>query len=241
MNITNQHGAPEQFVRAIQNDGYSKGEADFSATGLLRPPQISRLESIHEDRLSNDVADRLFALLGTGVHAVLEGHAPEGALVEKRWFAEMDGYVVSGAIDLYHDGHVTDYKVTGTYSTMVGKPEWEQQLNIYAWLLRENDMPIESLTICAICRDWSAMKKNPHPKKSHRKYPDSPIVPMDIPLWLPRAAEDFVRQRIDLHTAEHPAPCTDDERWARSGGRYIRCENYCSVSDFCPQYQKEVL
>ena len=240
MNVTNQYGAPEQFVRAIQNDGYSKGEADFSATGLLRPPQISRLEAEHEDKLSTDVADRLFALLGTGVHAVLEGHAPEGALVEERWFAEMDGYVVSGAIDLYREGHVTDYKVTGTYATMVGKPEWEQQLNIYAWLLRENDMPIESLTICAICRDWSATKRSKRPSKSHRVYPESPIVPIDIPLWLPDVAERFVRERIDLHASESVPPCTDEERWRR-GPTYIRCETYCSVSDFCPQYQKEIL
>ena len=240
MNVTNQYGAPEQFVRAIQNAGYSKGEAAFSATGLLRPPQISRLEAEHEDKLSTDVADRLFALLGTGVHAVLEGHAPESALVEERWFAEMDGYVVSGAIDLYHEGHVTDYKVTGTYATMVGKPEWEQQLNIYAWLLRQNDMPIESLTICAICRDWSATKRNKHPSKSYRVYPESPIVPIDIPLWLPDVAERFVRERIDLHASESVPPCTDEERWRR-GPTYIRCETYCSVSDFCPQYQKEIL
>ena len=240
MNVTNQYGAPEQFVRAIQNDGYSKGEADFSATGLLRPPQISRLEAEHEDKLSTDVADRLFALLGTGVHAVLEGHAPESALVEERWFAEMDGYVVSGAIDLYHEGHVTDYKVTGTYATMVGKPEWEQQLNIYAWLLRQNDMPIESLTICAICRDWSATKRNKLPSKSYRVYPESPIVPIDIPLWLPDVAERVVRERIDLHASESVPPCTDEERWRR-GPTYIRCETYCSVSDFCPQYQKEIL
>tara|TARA_R100000315_G_C5231232_1_gene142242 strand:+ start:1409 stop:2146 length:738 start_codon:yes stop_codon:yes gene_type:complete len=240
MNVTNQYGAPEQFVRAIQNDGYTKGDADFSATGLIRPPQISRLEAEHEDKLSTDVADSLFALLGTGVHAVLEGHAPEEALVEQRWFAEMDGYVVSGAIDLYHEGHVTDYKVTGTYSTMVGKPEWEQQLNIYAWLLRQNDMPVESLTICAVCRDWSARKKNPHPKKSNRKYPDSPIVQIDIPIWLPRRAEDFVRQRVELHSSESVVPCSDEERWKR-GPSYIRCETYCSVSDFCPQYNDQLI
>ena len=55
MKITNQFGAPEQFVRALKNDSYSKGEADFSATGLLRPPQIAHLEKLHEEKLSTDV------------------------------------------------------------------------------------------------------------------------------------------------------------------------------------------
>ena len=237
MAITNRHGVPEQFVRALENDKYSKGDADFSATGLLRPPQITHLESLHGDSLTTDVSDMLFALLGTGVHAVLEGSAPESALVEKRWFADIDGASVSGAIDLYDDGHVTDYKVTGTYSTMVGKPEWEQQLNIYAWLLRKNDMPVKSLTICAVCRDWSATKV----QRSSRGYPASPIVTIDIPVWTPEAAQDFVRERVELHTAESVPPCTDQERWARSGGRYVRCENYCSVADFCPQYNEEAL
>ena len=147
MNITNKHGAPDQFVRALENDSYTKGDADFSATGLIRPPQITHLERLHGHELSTDVADMLFALLGTGVHAVLEKFAPEGALVERRFYGELGGYKLSGAIALYNDGHVTDYKVTGTYGTKGGKPEWEQQLNIYAWLLRQNDMPVKSLTI----------------------------------------------------------------------------------------------
>lgn len=232
MVITNQFGAPEQFVKALENDAYSKGDADFSATGLLRPPQITHLEKEHGDKLSTDVSDMLFALLGTGVHSVLEGCAPEGSLVEKRWFADMNGYTVSGAIDLYDDGHVMDYKVTGTYSTQVGKPEWEQQLNIYAWLLRQNDMPVESLTICAVCRDWSQMKVN-----RQKKYPNSPIVTVSIPVWLPEVAENFVEQRIELHTTENVPQCTDAERWARKKGQYVRCENYCPVSEFCPQHQ----
>lgn len=231
MKITNQFGAPQQFVTALTNDSYSKGEADFSATGLLRPPQIAHLEKLHEEKLSTDVSDMIFALLGTGVHSLLEGCAPEGSLVEKRWFAEMNGYTISGAIDLYNDGHVMDYKVTGTYSTQVGKIEWEQQLNIYAWLLRQNDMPVKSLTICAICRDWSQTKVG-----RQRNYPDSPIVTIDIPVWLPDAAERFVAERVDLHTSDHVPECTDDERWARKGGQYIRCESYCSVADFCPQF-----
>ena len=233
MNVTNRHGAPSQFVRALENDAYTKGDADFSATGLLKPPQATHLERLHEHELSTDVADMVFALLGTGVHAALEKFAPKGALVERRFYGELGGYKVSGAIDLYDDGHVMDYKVTGTYSTKVGKPEWEQQLNIYAWLLRQNDMPVKSLTIWAICRDWSAMKV-----EREKRYPVSPIVTVEIPVWLPKAAQDFVQERIELHTSEPVPPCTDSERWARRDGRYVRCEKYCSVADFCPQFNE---
>ena len=39
MILTNEHGAPEAFVRAIQNDPYTKDGADFSVTELIKPPQ----------------------------------------------------------------------------------------------------------------------------------------------------------------------------------------------------------
>ena len=39
MTVTNQFGAPDTFVRAVTDDSYSKGDADFSVTGLIQPPQ----------------------------------------------------------------------------------------------------------------------------------------------------------------------------------------------------------
>ena len=100
MKITNIHGIPEPFVRAVQDDNYSRGASDFSATGLIRPPQIRHLEELHKDELSTDVTDMIAALMGNSVHSTLEKYAPENALAEKRWFAEIDGVTVSGAIDL---------------------------------------------------------------------------------------------------------------------------------------------
>ena len=32
-------------------------------------------------------------------------------------------------------------------------------------------------------------------------------------MWTLEATEDFIRERIALHTAETPRPCTDEERW----------------------------
>jgi len=59
MIITNEHGAPDVFVRAAENDMYSMGDADISVTGLIQPPQIARLRKKHEDKLSSDVRDEL--------------------------------------------------------------------------------------------------------------------------------------------------------------------------------------
>jgi len=271
MIITNEHGAPDVFVRAAQNDMYSMGDADISVTGLIQPPQIARLRKEHEDKLSSDVRDELWKLLGTGVHSVLEANNPGTS--EKRYFADHTyGVKISGAIDLLEDGAVTDYKVTSVYTVQQPlKKDWESQLNLYAWLLRQNDIETKSLTIVAICRDWTRSRADRDPK-----YPSSPIVSIPVPLWLPKIQDDYVNERVAIHTAEDTASCSNEERWARGGykvvsnakkdkkfssladaaawvnkqksgnysvvdvePKFIRCESWCDVSEFCPQWRGE--
>jgi len=265
VHLTNDWRAPDAFVRAIENDPYSKGDADFSATELLKPPQIVRLYNKHEDTVTSDVRDEWWKLLGKGVHAVLEqgppcegcagigfeeinvvygldlyeinpGHpdqlnnphvlyelcpsckgsglAPTKDTKEKRFFAECEGMKISGAIDLLDDdGAVTDYKVTSRFTIQKGlKADWEQQLNIYAWLLRQNDITATSLTIVGLCRDWIKSRA-----EAKRDYPQSPIVPIKVPLWRPERQDDFVAGRVRVHTMENTIPCTPEERWARGG------------------------
>ena len=73
MKLTNKLGLPAALVAAVQRwaDKYNKGDADFSATGLLRPPLMSRLQRDHRDEITEDVIDRLYALQGQVVHAIL--------------------------------------------------------------------------------------------------------------------------------------------------------------------------
>ena len=228
MKITNQYGAPDVFIKAIQGDPYDMGDADFSVTGLIQPPQIGRLRKEHEDKLSSDVRDEVWKLLGSGVHAVLEGYG-EGT-VEERLFAECGGVKISGAVDLVKDGHVTDYKVTSTYTvTRPLKPDWESQLNMYAWLLGQNGVEAKSLTIVTVLRDWMQSRAGKN------NYPDSAIVSISVPLWSPERQLRYVSKRVEVHTMDTTIPCTDEERWAR-GNTFVRCESWCNVSEFCPQW-----
>ena len=211
MSLTNEYGAPDVFVRAVEGDPYTKGEADFSATELLKPPQIVRLTKKHEDSITTDVRDEWWKLLGKGVHNILEQYG-EG-LCEERFFAECNGIKISGAIDMLVDGAVTDYKVTSVFTIQRGlKTDWEQQLNIYAWLLRQNDITATSLEIVGLCRDWIQSRA-----AVKRDYPQSPIVPIKVPLWRDERQDKFVEDRVRVHTMENTLPCTPEERWARGG------------------------
>ena len=214
MNITNMHGAPESILQAVTADPYTKGEADFSVTELIKPPQINRLWAEHENKISMDVRDEFWKLLGRGVHNVLEQYS-DGGVSEERHFAKVGDLTVSGAIDLVSNGMVTDYKVTSTYSVMKGlKPEWEQQLNMYSWLLRQNDISSSSLRIVALCRDWIKSRSD-----RSQKYPASPIVILPVPKWPDEQQDQYIEERVRVHMDESTIPCTSEERWAR--GRYM--------------------
>ena len=81
MKLTNRLNLPDAFVAAVAGDPYSPGiplpntKGVYSVTTLIGPPQIKRLLDQHEDELSEDVSDRVWALLGRSVHKMLEHSA----------------------------------------------------------------------------------------------------------------------------------------------------------------------
>lgn len=219
MIITNNHGAPATLVALARKNYYSKGDADYSVTELLSPPRVRRLQQRHDAVLTKDVSDMLWSLLGSALHVVAERASAEDHVAEERIVAEIDGVKVSGGIDLQemtHDGVIiTDYKFTSAYSVMNEKKEWEEQLNLYKWLVESvKRIPVKSLRICALIRDFSR-----HDRREN--YPDSPVHMVEIPMWDSVTAEMFVRSRLNLHkeakfadAMEEPLPpCSAEERW----------------------------
>lgn len=67
--ITNKHDLPEMFVRAAKYDGH-RTLGDVSVTRLIDSPKIHHLKEKHE--YEEDVMDRVWMMLGTGVHYALE-------------------------------------------------------------------------------------------------------------------------------------------------------------------------
>ncbi len=65
-------------------------------------------------------------------------------------------------------------------------------------------------------------------------YPESQEFVADVPLWPKDKTEAFMLERLRLHLAPEPLPCSPDERWNGN-----RCKHYCDVAGICPQYNKE--
>jgi len=239
MKLTNKTGLPEPIVNAIKNDGYSNGGADFSVTGLLRSGYMNHLYKEHADGLVEDASDRIFSLLGQAVHGILERSAlilksdessigkavcitrmvvrnmllrkPKDYIVEKRLFADIDGYKVSGQMDVIHNKTIQDYKITTVYK-LNDTSDFEKQLNIYRLLCHLNGIEVDKLQANMIFRDWSKMKAI----RDHN-YPQTQVAIIDLPVWSLDETREFVSARIAEQVAK--TPCTEKERWSR-GGNY---------------------
>lgn len=224
MRLTNKHNLPEVFVRVLSKPTYSKGKADLSVTELLQPPQLVQLVKKHWNDLEEDVSDKISALFGTAVHVVLEmANDKKDMLVEERIHARIDGWDISGALDVQKleiDGTIIqDYKVTKVWSVMNEKAEWEQQLNIYAWLVSKmKGIPVKKAQIIAIIKDWSELEAG-----YKANYPETSVQTIDVSLWTMEAQTKFIRDRIHAHSSaalatelEDPyEPCTPAEMWEK--------------------------
>ena len=224
MKITNHFNVPEPLVALARKEYYSKGKADYSVTEIMSPPRIQRLKRKHWDDMEQDVTDMLWSMLGSALHVVAERSEVIDHLNEERLFMEIDGVTLSGSIDLQQHvkGGVAlkDYKFTSVWAVMNDKPEWEQQLNVYAWMVHKiKGVDIKGLQICAILRDWSTRKA-----QTESGYPQAQIQMVDIPVWSFDKTEKYVHERIELHKEskvqadwdEELPECTDEERWMRT-------------------------
>ena len=217
MNYTNELGLPAPFAAALTKDTYSRGNASYSATGLLRPPRMAALFDDPDNIMFRDVSENLWTLFGTAVHSILEDSKHPDFITEERLYCSVSGVKLSGAIDVQHiqkDGTriLQDYKTRKAYGVMNNDSD-EKQLNIYAYLAQRNDIKVSGLQIINFIKDWSKRDAERNPD-----YPPHDIHIQDIKLWPFDEAERFVEERIQAHQAalsgELP-DCTDEERWLR--------------------------
>jgi hypothetical protein len=186
----------------------------MSVTGLLKPPRITALERVHAGDLEEDASDRIWSLCGQVIHGILE-RAASNAIAERRLSIDVEGWAISGGMDLYHaNGLLQDYKFVTVWKFKDDRLpiEYVEQLNCYAEILRRNGETVSRLQIVGILRDWSKLEARRDPN-----YPQTQIVVRDVPMWSPEKAYAFLRDRVILHKqAEIMLPlCSDEDRWAK--------------------------
>jgi hypothetical protein len=219
MEITNRLNLPEAIVKAVSTEQHNKSDKELSATTLLKGIKEIILTRRHWDKLTDDAADRIWAVWGEAVHALLQKEG-ENEFSECELSSKAGEITITGRIDNYNmeAGIVTDYKTASIWKIMVGDFEdWRMQGAIYSWLLYNNGFRIEKCRFIALLKDHSKSKA-----KFDSNYPQSPVFIYEFPVTkaLLEEAGKFVGQRIaeylkyiDKADDDIP-PCTDKERWA---------------------------
>ena len=267
---------PQSLENYLHSENYDSGAlpTDISATRLKDSPRVHRLQKKHFKDIKIDYLKRGFAKLGEAWHSHMESYAPKDWITEERFYADVHGKFISGAIDAVEPTdtgvNIWDYKVMTSYKAQSEMIEFERQLNIYAFLLRQNGMNPERLFISAVVRDWSDIRVTGN-------YPDTMFPVFELNMWSPEETEAYIKERLDAHFSEDIPLCTEEERWM-SQAKYavvsqktgkairvfstedealnyntkssvriekrtaepIRCKRFCEVAEFCDQYQSEL-
>jgi hypothetical protein len=259
MRYTNNYNLPQSLVDAITKNTYDVAQNNpsiISVTTLNNPPRIRLLSVRHWDKLTEDVSEGMWRLLGSAVHEVMARIDDTNRLLEERMFVDLatgeiitlkpkeklkpvEGHIyISGRPDLYDTSRymIEDYKITSVWAVKYDKEEWVNQINCYAWFYTKLGFPVKEAHINAILRDWSASQVEKSPD-----YPKIPFKTIPIKLWSFAEQDKYIKERAKYHnshleTGDTELPvCTESERWKND----IRCKKYCSCKNFCSYYKEK--
>ncbi len=242
MILTNKYNLPDVLIEALKNDPYDSGGADITTTSLINPPQMVNLKKKYQDVLEEDYSEMLWRLMGQCMHVILERASKKPSIVEKRYFSEVNGWKISGQVDLIDGSTLVDYKVSSVWTYIYGSriDEWTKQANVNRWLAHMNGIKIDRLENYMILRDWIKSKAGTN------NYPQIQFVRVPLRLWDIMEAEKYVYERVKIHQESEKysdeelamkLPCSDEERWwNEKRGEFIRCQEYCIASSKCQQF-----
>jgi hypothetical protein len=130
--------------------------------------------------------------------------------------------LVSGTFDILHKGRdLYDLKTVNVWKKVFDPDmvDWHQQQNIYAYLLGERGVKVETLNIIAIYKDWIKVQS-----LRDRSYPPHQICQYRLKMWKRNEQERFIWNRLQAHVAcekladDELPECTPEERWERFPG-----------------------
>lgn len=253
IHLTNKYNISDAIVKACSVDNH-RVIGDISVTQLIDAPQVRMLRRNND--VEEDVSDRIWMLMGTAVHYVVElgeitsrearqileaaevfmkydkkeaaewmykfvdkqfpDHKNRDVLTEVTLSHTINGMTFSGTFDRFtiSKGLLDDYKSTSVYAYInpESRKKWDAQLNVYAFLLRENGYEVNAAQITAIFRDFSGGKR------FQKGYPEKPIATFPVKLYPHQKMLEYLTERIRIHkNAEFNddcPDCTSKEMWA---------------------------
>ncbi len=213
----------EDTLKWYNNNKYVRIGSDVSVTELMMPPQLVILRDRYRPQIaSTDLNMEMPAISGTAIHGAIQRYLRIEANVSGRWLIErkmcsvIDGVRIAGKFDALRDlQHLYDIKTTKVWKYIFGGVvEFEQQLNLYDYMLHLDGYDIKTLTIMMIMGDWM------QGKIWEKGYPQERIQILPIKKWTRAEQKHYIEARVQgwkkarkLSDKDLPN-CTPDERWA---------------------------
>ena len=234
MIFSNDQDLPNAVHQFLIYSDYNVGgpKFDISATKLIDSPQIAQHWRDFGKEVVEDSSARLYSAMGSGIHSRFEqaNASNPDVMLEKRFMAEFphpiegkmpslpyllrEPLTLSGQIDVFEFKTKTlaDLKNVSAWKLVHGDYDsFERQLNIGAYLMKQNGFEVDSLEVYAFCRDWS------RGRQGERDYPDQPIQIIPIHMWEEDQQLEYITERLELHFGEGEKACTPDDMWAKPG------------------------
>ena len=214
MNWTNKHKIPEHICAWLKADEYDHDPKVISATTLIGPARAWALKRRHENELTMDVSDMLALRIGTAIHDSLEkvGVFNERDFKEVRFYADFQGYTISGKMDAVIDGVIRDNKSTSVNKYLFKDyDDYVKQFSIYRWILDRNGIEVAPYAwVDFFFTDWSKKKA-----RESYDYPQIRYKEVKIPLLSLEETERYIADRLlEFSFAEQTLPeCTKEELW----------------------------
>ena len=203
---------------------------------MIQPPRITQLTRRHWDEIEIDASDRIWVLLGSAIHVILERGKLSESLKEEQLEINLDGITITGRPDLWYNYSIIDYKVTSIWNIIFepkGREEYHAQLNCYYYLYKINGFDSSKLQICAILRDWQQSKAH------DAGYPPIPVAIIEVPIWPDEKVESYLKERIRMHLEAEKLPddalplCTPKDMWSKPTTYAIMKPNRKSAVRVC--------
>jgi len=214
------------------NYGYSNLGAHYSVTELLRSPRTVQLQHRYREEIAalpfdhDKILKNKASFKGTAIHNHFEKclyqfmnqNRQKGYIIERRIWDRICDRKISGKFDCFLNGAMYDFKTCSIWKAIFpDHTEWEQQLNLYAYLMHTCGVEVTILFILAWYMDWDKEKLWKDPA-----YPRDDIDLIHIEnLWTPKTQQEFLHDRIEAQKKNEPLsdedldPCTPEEMWSK--------------------------
>jgi len=193
---------------------------------------VVQLRKRHKDELfklpvtDDEIRNSVKAFIGTAVHDQVakqlfehtRRHPGSGWMVERKIWDKIAGRKVVGKFDAYLNGMLLDLKTTSIWKFIYKQfDDFENQLNIYAYILRKEGIPVSLLQIVMWFTDYNANESY-----KHADYPQDFIEPVLISnLWPMKEAEERIVTMVERHKANEGRSdneldlCTAEDMWSK--------------------------